>query len=145
MKLSKRTIAICGSILLLAPVAIIGAHDYRLAYQRGKQIRNMVDLRAVSMSLEAYNMDFHKFPRSNTVNDLKIYLVPKYIKDLPTVDSWGNELIYQSNGIDSYTVISLGKDHLPDPKPYVEGPISHFTEDMVITTGGLFVRFPEGT
>lgn len=139
----SRWIWTCILLFGFTSLAAMVGRNLDLRYLRAKQAKNKSDLVAISTALEFYKIDHGTFPWAKTVSELRSQLEPKYIKALPTKDAWGNDFIYQTNGGDSYTVISLGEDHIRDLKPYNYGPIFHFAEDMVISAKG-FVKFSEG-
>jgi hypothetical protein len=86
-----------------------------LAGERQKLI--MQELRRVGVAIECYAFDERLYPGPSggvtALDFLSAYLVPAYIGKLLTVDAWGSEYIYWSNG-HHYAVVSYGSDRAPD-------------------------------
>jgi len=97
-------------------------NNYKLFYK--KEVENLDNLnyskaqetfkylRTLKSVLELYYVDYNSYPMTNNINELiKILNNGFYILDAKTKDEWGNDFIYQSNGI-SYKIISLSADGL---------------------------------
>ena len=106
---------------------------------------NMSEMRAIGTAVEAYYVDHKSYPigKSN-IAAVREQLEGNYIAVLPLKDRWGNEYLYRSDGIESYTITSYGKDHELDGPSIYRGPITRFTNDMVFSNGS-FISFAEGT
>ncbi len=125
--------------------AILLYPSFNLAIGRGKQKRNMADMRAMGTAIEAYYIDHKAYPVGRSkISGIRAELEGTYIAGLPVKDRWGNDYLYQSDGSDSYTIISLGKDHKLDGPLIYNGPITRFTNDIVFSNG-IFIAFAEGT
>ncbi len=60
--------------------------------------------------IELYYLDWNKYPVSNSINGLmEILRNGVYLIDAKTKDEWGNDFLYQSDGI-RYKLISLSMD-----------------------------------
>ena len=129
---------------VLVYLTVLVVLNVRLSIQRGNQRKNLADMRALATALEIYRQEHGVLPKGSTAQDLKAILEPKYLKITPVYDSWGNVYIYRSDSQTSYTLISLGKDRMPDLDPSYKGPIRHFTNDISLSNG-MFVVYPEGT
>jgi type II secretion system protein G len=129
-------VAIIGILAAIAVPALLSA------LQKGRQKRTMSDMRIVALAVEIYNTDHDFYPIvSGTAEDLEPLLAPETVKVLPTRDGWNQLLLFDSDG-DTYTLISMGADFMPD-LPYIEGPTSRFEDDIVHTKGSFF-QWPEG-
>jgi type II secretory pathway pseudopilin PulG len=114
---------------------------------RGKQKRTMSDLRSIGTAIESYIVDYGNppVPLQGDVEGIRSPLEPTYIKILPTQDAWKGKFFYQTNGRDSYTIASAGKDgEMEEPLFRDVGPAGRFTCDIVYSNG-QFVIWPEGT
>jgi hypothetical protein len=133
---------IAGGIGLMA--LLLYPSFYR-AIGRGRQMGNMSEMRAIGTAVEAYYVDHKSYPigKSN-IAAVREQLEGNYIAVLPLKDRWGNEYLYHSDGIESYTITSYGKDHELDGPLIYRGPITRFTNDMVFSNGS-FIAFAEGT
>ena len=152
-------------IELLIVVAIIGIivaiaiPNLLNAIQRAKQKKTMGDIRSTATAVEAYSVDFNRYPAaagftlpgSLTYPTATLtvgvnaggYLSPTYIKVCPMADGWNSWFLYNtdSNGQD-YILTSNGKDgKLLAPTSY--GPTTDFNSDIVYVDGA-FVNYPEG-
>lgn len=135
---------VIAAVLLL--FAIIAIPNLLLAMQRSDQKRTMADMRTIATAWEARATDRNTYlvgrPGNVSYEDLRRVLEPKYVRDLPRTDGWGNP--FQFIGKDQeYSIRALGSDHRMDAKP-VPGAITDFARD-IIYTNGTFVTYPEGT
>ena len=129
-------------VAIVGILAVVAVANLVSAVQRGRQKRTMADIRNVALAVEAYETDYSIYPRaSGTVEDIRGYLEPTYLKSLPVNDGWNRPLVYLSTGT-RYTVISYGSNFQPDP-PYTTGRTSHFWQDIVFDSG-QFLQWPEG-
>ena len=106
----------------------------------------MADMRTIATAWEARATDRNTYlvgrPGNVSYEDLRRVLEPKYVRDLPRTDGWGNP--FQFIGKDQeYSIRALGSDHRMDAK-LVPGAINDFARD-IIYTNGTFVTYPEGT
>lgn len=74
-------------------------------------------LRNLGGVLDAYATDANRYPRAASVSDLRRWLVPQYMPDLPATDGWGQPLVYvvAPDGR-SMRLISGGIDHQVSPR-----------------------------
>jgi type II secretion system protein G len=131
------------AVAIIGIVAAIAIPALNSAIQRARQKRTMVELRAVATAVSSYATDFGFVPRlaSGDVGSLTGYLVPTYVRTLPSADAWHTPILYQSEGLD-YTVRSLGSDGVAQGS-LTPGPTAHFADDIVMSDG-VFVQWPEG-
>lgn len=102
--------------------------------------RNMADMRAIGTALETYANDHGGvLPILNSIEEAQAILRDKYIKHLPTVDSWGKEFAIKSTG-DRYVVISYGSDANLDP---TDGIVDIYEQDIMLSNG-TFLKSPKG-
>ena len=115
----------------------------------------MSDMRTVATAAEAYSIDNNAYPGgSGSVALLASLLEPTYVKQLPILDAWGNEMQYHgtlSRG--EYVISSAGADAglERDPAWWLTpeaagggGGTKDPAADIVFSNGG-FLQFPEGT
>jgi len=131
-----------GLGLLLLLTLVLSIPNFVRGVRRGHQWQTMADVRAIATAVEAYAVDHKNYPRASSTVSLRKYIVPKYIRVLPTMDRWENEYRYRSNG-ESYTIMSVGRDHVEDAVPNV-GPMTSFNQDIIFSDG-TFTSFPEGS
>jgi hypothetical protein len=129
----------------IALIALLLYPSFYRAIGRGRQMGNMSEMREIGNAVEAYYVDHKSVPigKSN-IAAVREKLEGNYVDVLPLKDRWGNEYLYQSDGIESYTIISYGKDHELDGPLVYRGPITRFTNDIVFSNGN-FISFAEGT
>ena len=130
-------VAIIG---ILAAIAITGLKN---AIERARQRRTMADLRSVATAISCYDVDHTFVPQlaSATVEELRPYLTPTYLRVLPTRDGWNRVLTYEGAGL-SYTVCSFGADGL-EQASLSPGPTTSFSADIMVSNG-IFIQWPDG-
>jgi general secretion pathway protein G len=130
-------VAILG---ILAAIALPGLKN---AIERARQRRTMADMRSVATAISSYGTDYSFVPQvaAGTVAALTPYLVPTYLRTLPSRDGWHRDLVYQGEGL-SYTVRSLGGDGVAQASPPF-GPTTSFPADILVSNG-IFVQWPDG-
>ncbi|MCU0287481.1 MAG: type II secretion system protein GspG [Acidobacteria bacterium] len=134
-----------------APVGIITAiavPNFLSSIQKGKQKATMADMEAISKAIEAYTVDHKAAPVGKTLAEIKKKLQPKYIKELPLKDAWGNDYLYFHGTADKkaeYAVASAGKDGVfngwEQTECYTVSDMKDFNNDL-ITANGKFVFCP---
>lgn len=139
-------------IELLVVVLILGVLTslliFRLlgAIERGKQKRTMSILRTVSIAVEAYAVDYQRFPRigDGSASGLAPYLQPTYARSLPSLDGWRMPItVWVGTSGEEYTLVSGGGDQTMVPGSWSLGPTTDFAADIVLSQGS-FVQWPEG-
>lgn len=149
-------------IELLIVVAIIGIivaiaiPNLLNAIQRAKQRRSMGDIRTTATAVEAYAVDFNRYPPAaaytvdvtfgaSTLGAIQNYISPTYVKQIPLADGWNSWFLWaaDSNG-GAYGILSTGRDGIREVTTgTVLGPTTDFNSDIVYTNG-TFVQWPEG-
>jgi type II secretory pathway pseudopilin PulG len=138
-------------------LAAIAIPNFLTAKERASQKRTMAGIRSLATAVESYAADTNEYPKGSAPVDLRETLVPKYIKEVPTVDGWGHGLQYiclkdatsQSEKCVGYVIGSAGKDGRFEHDSLLEtlaGPektTTNFDCDIVYSTG-KFVEYPEG-
>jgi type II secretory pathway pseudopilin PulG len=132
------------ALFVFAMIPIV-VSNLNLSLQRRDQMRNLANMRAIGIAIEAYAVEHNAYPPGNsTVSEISHYLEPVHIKKAPTKDTWGNYFLYNSTEDgQSYTITSYGKDHKADSPGGYKGPITRFTNDIRFSQGS-FTEFPEG-
>jgi Tfp pilus assembly protein PilE len=136
------------NIILLpvtAPAAIIAAiavPNYLTAMQKGKLKATLADMKALSMAIDAYIVDHKAAPAGNTLAEIKDKLAPKYIKEMPMKDAWGNDFQYthgEAAKKAEYAVGSGGRDGVfngwEQTENYIVSDIHDFDKDLIIANG----------
>jgi hypothetical protein len=111
----------------------------------------MAEIRSAAIAVEEYSIDNNAYPLQDeplgTFARIRDLLEPMYIRTVPTVDAWGNELIYWSDER-SYVIVSPGADGVFDqsygagsPTMKYRGEYDDPTVDMVFADGA-FVQWP---
>lgn len=94
----------------------------------------------LARGLNGYAVDNGIFPESANVASLRGILSP-YVRELPLVDGWGNELVLESND-STYTIKSYGSDGKLGAASS-EDSYNRWAED-ILYVDGEFVVLPEG-
>ncbi|MCK5057848.1 MAG: hypothetical protein KAT34_14415 [Candidatus Aminicenantes bacterium] len=106
----KKTLMIMMLIMvMLFPLASIGseqpeqtAKDDKVLIRENKQKQKstMGDLVGIGKAIAGYMGEPKIAPKASSIKELQKILVPRYIKEMPVTDGWGNELFYQVNAED---------------------------------------------
>jgi type II secretion system protein G len=162
MKQNRKGFTLIELLIVVAIIGIIVAiaiPNLLNAIQRAKQKKTMGDIRSIATAVEAYSVDFNRYPTaagftlppSLTYPTLTVgansggYLSPTYIKVCPLADGWNSWFLYNtdSNGQD-YILVSVAKDGVGlAPAAGTYGPTTDFNSDIVYCDGA-FVNYPEG-
>lgn len=150
-------------IELLIVVAIIGIlaaiaiPNLITAVQRSKQKRTMANIRTIAGAWEAREVDLTRYNAAGWAtlgspvefSDLRGALNPTYLRELPTVDGWGNPWAISTTEqwggqkrSHAYQIVSGGRDATIVPTSD-SGPTTNFDCDIVYQEGS-FVLYPEG-
>jgi type II secretion system protein G len=159
MKRNSKGFTLIELLIVVAIIGIIVAiaiPNLLNAIQRAKQRRTMGDERSVATAIEAYGVDYNRYPPAAgyTLGTLgygtaqlntKItnYVSPTYIKVCPEKDGWNSWFMcsVDTNG-QNYILVSAGKDGtLSTPSSW--GPTTDFNADICFSNG-VFVNYPEG-
>lgn len=133
-------------VAIIGIIAAIAIPNLLNAINRGRQKRTMSDIRSIATALEAYSVDFNFYPKnmaaSGPVNGLDTFIVPTFIKRLPSNDGWNQALLLlmETNG-QSYTIYSQAKGGAGVPG--TAGPKTDFA-DAIVFSNGQFYAWPEG-
>jgi len=159
----KRGFTLIELLIVVAIIGIIVAiaiPNLLNAIQRAKQKRTMADMRSIGTALEAYAVDYNRYPAAagayslpsgfTTIPGTTIgstataALSPTYIRTMPMKDGWASYFVYgtANNSLD-YVLASNGKDGTKDTSQ-VLGPTTNFDNDIIFADG-QFIAFPEGT
>lgn len=157
----KRHILPAGFLLaILTLLAWIAVPNLLIAMNRSRQKRTMADIRTIATAWEARATDRNEYTigpariggtsqRVSTA-DLARALEPKYVKQMPRTDGWGNELQFTMSEFDEkgraqgYAIRAVGSDDRPDLIANMDsGATTNFADDIIYSNGS-FVRFPEG-
>ncbi len=159
----KRGFTLIELLIVVAIIGIIVAiaiPNLLNAIQRAKQKRTMADMRSIGTALEAYAVDYNKYPAAagsyiwpsgiTAVPDTTIggsaalALSPTYIRTMPMKDGWNSYFHYGTNSVKlDYVLASTGKDGTIDASPEL-GPTTMFNLDIIFADG-QFIAYPEGT
>jgi type II secretion system protein G len=161
MKRNNKGFTLIELLIVVAIIGIIVAiaiPNLLNAIQRAKQKKSMGDMRSIATAVEAYSVDFNRYPppagfslpsgldypgAGSTMNQISNYVAPTYIKVVPMADGWNSWFLWNAgnNGQD-YIIVSVGKDgSLVSPATF--GPTTDFNSDIVYVDG-QFVNYPEG-
>jgi len=129
-------------VAIIGIIAAIAIPNLLNAINRGKQKRTMADMRSIATAVESYSVDWNFYPKGATdLTTLAPYIVPTYIKKLPTADGWNRALIFNSNTEGTnYTIQSSGKNSAQE---VFGGPTTDFNYDIIFAEG-RFYQWPEG-
>ncbi len=161
MKRNSKGFTLIELLIVVAIIGIIVAiaiPNLLNAIQRAKQRRTMGDIRSTATAIEAYAVDFNRYPpaaaatvpsgviwpATATLGDkVASYVSPTYIRVTPLADGWNSWFLYgtDTNG-QTYTIGSGGKDGTISTT-VVPGPTTDFNADIVYSNG-QFIQYPEG-
>jgi type II secretion system protein G len=159
MKRNSKGFTLIELLIVVAIIGIIVAiaiPNLLNAIQRAKQRRTMGDERSVATAIEAYGVDFNRYPPAAgyTLAPLTLpgvqlnskitnYVSPTYIKVCPEKDGWNSWFMCSVDSLgQNYILVSTGKDGKPDTT-YSWGPTTDFNADICFSNG-VFVQYPEG-
>jgi hypothetical protein len=104
-------------ILLLFGVAVsVFAQQLWLRLQQHRHRTTRLHIEEIAHALDWYHSDHRQLPAVNTVRELRSFLEPRYSRHLPSVDGWGNEILYHWSGTSiergdyGYDLVSPGAD-----------------------------------
>ncbi len=124
-------------IMIISAIAIINIVS---TIQKGKQKATMSDMRTISRALETYNIDLGHYPTDGlAMEELREILVPFSSSVLPMYDAWGYPYVYATDGRNSYTIESYGKDGI-DGDDISYDTRNDFDRDIVIYNGVFTAR-----
>ena len=159
MKRNSKGFTLIELLIVVAIIGIIVAiaiPNLLNAIQRAKQRRSMGDERSIATAIEAYGVDYNRYPPAagfslpsgmtyggNLISaSLGNLVSPTYIKVCPEKDGWNSWFLVSVNPLgQDYLLISTGKNGSLDTPTY--GPTTNFNEDIVFSNG-VFVNYPEG-
>jgi general secretion pathway protein G len=132
-------------VAIIGIIAAIAIPNLLNAINRGRQKRTMSDIRSIATALEAYSVDFNFYPKglsTGVVTQLTTYVMPTFIKRLPTNDGWNQALqLDMETAGQSYTIWSLAKGGAGAVG--TGGPKTDFA-DAIVFSNGQFYAWPEG-
>jgi type II secretion system protein G len=131
-------------VAIIGIIAAIAIPNLLNAINRGRQKRTMSDIRSIATAMEAYSVDFNFYPKitATVVADFTTYLMPTFIKRLPSNDGWNQALVCINDvGGQSYTIYSSAKGGTGVPG--TAGPKTDFA-DAIVFSNGQFYAWPEG-
>ncbi len=160
MKRNQKGFTLIELLIVVAIIGIIVAiaiPNLLNAIQRAKQKKSMGDMRSTATAIEAYSVDFNRYPPaagytlpaglaipSNSYGvKCAGYIQPTYIAVVPLSDGWNSWFLYgvSSPSNSDYIVLSSGRDGVTQTP--VWGPTTDFNND-IIYVNGQFVQWPEG-
>jgi type II secretory pathway pseudopilin PulG len=141
-------VAALFGVAIIGILAAIAIPNLINATERAKQKRTMADIRSVATAAEAYATENRTYPRAESMDELVPILVPKFMRTVPRLDGWGNELRYRclDEACENYEVSSSGKDRVFEHvrgDEYSQLATTSFDCDIVYMNGN-FVQYPEG-
>lgn len=161
MKRNSKGFTLIELLIVVAIIGIIVAiaiPNLLNAIQRAKQRRTMGDIRSTATAVEAYAVDFNRYPPAAAISypdgsaypnatigaSATGYISPTYIRIVPQADGWNSWFLYNvdSNGV-AYVIASGAKDGVPTTVVGTGGPTTDFNSD-IIYINGQFVNYPDG-
>jgi general secretion pathway protein G len=158
MKRNSKGFTLIELLIVVAIIGIIVAiaiPNLLNAIQRAKQRRSMGDIRSTATAVEAYAVDFNRYPPGaaitfpdamvypgGTVGAIRAYVSPTYIRVVPMADGWNSWFRYTSDAAgQSYFLASFGKNGTAND--IGETGTTDFNAD-IIYINGQFIQYPEG-
>ncbi len=133
-------------VAIIGIIAAIAIPNLLNAINRGRQKRTMADMRSVATAVESYEVDFNFYPKvgDGNISTITAYIQPTYIKRLPTVDGWNQNMQWAGDTTGTqYTIWSAGKGGAGTLTGAVAGPTTDFGKAIVFSNG-QFYAWPEG-
>lgn len=163
MRRNKKGFTLIELLIVVAIIGIIVAiaiPNLLNAIQRAKQRKSMGDIRSIATAIEAYAVDFNRYPPAAftfgsgagaglpaptaTLTNIAVYCSPTYIRVVPLADGWNSWFLYTADSNGSlYGLVSAAKNGTRDDNPAGGGPTTDFNSDIVYING-QFVQYPEG-
>ena len=158
MKRNSKGFTLIELLIVVAIIGIIVAiaiPNLLNAIQRAKQRRTMGDIRSTATAVEAYAVDFNRYPPAAaitfpagltyptaTLGNMSGYISPTYIRVVPLSDGWNSWFLYSAdtNG-SAYVLASTAKDGVVTNIGAVG--TTDFNADIVYING-QFIQYPEG-
>lgn len=154
----KRMLPIVVAIAALSVLAWFIGQNVRVAMNRSDQKRTMADMRTIATAWEARATDINSYSVGRAPSDgeqrvtpaqLAAALEPKYVKQFPRRDGWGNEYEltlseFMEGRAQVYAIRSLGSDGRLDRNRPFGGAITNFADDLIYSNG-TFIQFPEAS
>jgi hypothetical protein len=107
--------------------------------------KTMSDMRRLGVGLEAYAVEYNRYPVVPDVPALARFLEPTYIESAPLVDGWGTLFAFVCDG-NHYRIVSAGADRTFEPdstkldsKP--AGTTDSLARDLIFSDG-RFIQWP---
>jgi type II secretory pathway pseudopilin PulG len=130
-----------GLLIVIAMTGIVvGIQNVLAAIERGVQRRTIADMRSIASAVEVYRSENTCYPTAKTVEALQAIIVPRYLKVMPTVDSWNNAFRVESSNT-RCTIYSRGKDGKGNN--CTPGQNSGDDDEICVVNGAL-TRYPRG-
>jgi type II secretion system protein G len=146
-------------VLIIGIIAAMAVGNYLNALNRAKQKRTMADMRAVAAAWEARAVDTRQYNASGafsmpasslSYDDMKIMLMPTYVRTFSRTDGWGHALDFNADkpigdpkAAASYAIRSPGRDGLFEGTNYNDGATTNYDCD-IIYSNGQFIVWPDG-
>ena len=135
-----KRIAIGLLLVIAVTVAIASIHNILGAIERGVQRRTAADLRSIAFAVESYRSENGAYPTVDSVAALRVVIVPRYLKAMPTMDSWNNRFQVESSTT-RCAIYSRGKDGAGNNcMPGQNSP----GDDELCAVNGVLTRYPKG-
>ncbi len=120
-----------------------------------RQRRTMGDIRSIATAVEAFGIDFGRYPPSGgpavdpllpgrgvSLAGMAGHISPTYIKSVPMADGWNSWFLYATDTpAGGYIIESAGKDGLLQPQPPL-GPTNDPNADIIYRNGD-FIQWPK--
>jgi type II secretion system protein G len=157
MKRNSKGFTLIELLIVVAIIGIIVAiaiPNLLNAIQRAKQRRTMGDERSIATAIEAYAIDFNRYPSAAAAptigytglvqinTNMSAKIAPTYIKTCPLSDGWNSWFMVSSDNAQEYLIASAGKDGVT-AAPTAWGAQTNFNDDIIFSNG-QFIAYPEG-
>ena len=112
-------------------------------------LKTMEDMRVIATAAEAYATDNNRYPAAASMEELRAFLEPTYVRTLPMKDSWGNAFVWRiSPDGQHYRILSAGADgRLSFDSEVIDVNAqpkqSDSLDEDIVYQDGTFLRFPK--
>lgn len=133
-------------VAIIGVIAAIAIPNLLNAINRGRQKATMGDMRTMATAIEAYAVDYGKYPRGITaIGSITPFLETTYIKKLPLRDGWGNPfyMVTTDSGLD-YTLASYGRGGTAETAFWDTSATTNDFDNDILYSNGSFWRYPSG-
>jgi hypothetical protein len=110
-----------------------------------QNVETVAALCRIGAAIEEFSIDHDQYPQASSLEALTVMVVPRYVRQLPEVDGWGNVFFIDSTP-QRYTIASCGKGAVGGCTPGMVGRGGESADPRTDTvfSNGVFYQWPDG-